>query len=148
MRVEVSGVWAGRWRGNSEGDGWRAQSSGGGSGLNDYWSGDDGCSVGGRFARALWSRASDTRRRLPEVQGCWLTGLTFASVKATQDAHAGNTQQSKRLRQTKRRHREMRHMKRQRWQQHWQQRSEQAVREPEAKEGVETAGTRGRERAG
>ena len=38
----------------------------------------------------------------------------------------------------------MRHMKRQRW----QQRSEQAVREPEAKEGVETAGTRGRARAG
>ena len=38
------------------------------------------------------SRTRDTRRRLSEVQDCWLTGLTSAPVEATQDARAKNRQ--------------------------------------------------------
>ena len=78
---------------DSDGDeGWLTQgSSGAASGMGDYWSGDDGCSDGGRFA-ALW--VEDERQEEKIFRGAGLLGgeadFRFVGGKTRRERAAEN----------------------------------------------------------
>ena len=86
---------------SGEDDRWQTQGSVGGSSFGGFWSGGGGYSDEGRFA-PLWVEGERHEEKI--VRGAGLLVLTFGSVKATQDAHAGNRQQSRGEWQNKRRH--------------------------------------------